>query len=936
MMSDAVVQIILVTAALATIAIGAMFTYGIPRVFLLAQVFYWTLSYVARSTVLLWVQPEPRFGDSVADLRLYTIGYDRGIAMVLPPVAFGLWVYAALVVAFAIWARRRRVVLSPPRTDPDFIPALWTVYVIGLLGRLASYLTGTVSEAGEIHAPSPLLQFVTLMAVMGSLGLIIFIRPASGKMTVAIITVLTAGEFVWTVVSQSKTPILGAALAIAIRFALTGWTPAKIAGTAAIAVVGVGGFGFLQSFKESDTAKVQQQILDASYPHAVQPFLSILRRFDLLSAATDSYYMAGRRWLTPMEVVQNALKNLVPGQLLGSEKLQSGTAWASEVRGASVDMTHVSVSLAEGNINEGFVFGGYAGVVVSVVFTFVLLLAAVRALHGTNMIVLVSIGLALTELPALFERGILGTMEVLGKTIQVAILVWLIYLVVSEYRKRRRGQFISDITRGLEVEPVGAVKAKGYEMKLIDYVHIARRRWLIIVGTTVLGAALAAAYVSTIPTTYEASSRVYVTMATGTSVQDSYLGNMAAQQRVTSYADLATSSTVAQRVIDDLGLSMSAEELQGKIKATFPPATSLVDISVTDGNAARAQLLTDKVVAQFRKLVDELETTVTDAAPAARVTVVDFAKVPTTPVGPNAKRTVGLGLLMGLVIGGLAALLRDRFDGTLRTSNDLAKVSPVATLAIIDVGEPGAEGETRRLRARLIQAHADARTLMITSLSTKSEPEVAVSLSRTFADTGRRVVLIDADTSGEGSSKLLGVTAKRGLGELLHSTSSPFDALVTSAEDAYSVLPIGAVDADTSDLLDSERFAEILSSLRAAFDYVIVGTAPVTSSADPLVVSARCDGSVAVVELGATAARQVRGALATFEQGGSDLLGVVAISRRHGKAIKSQFLRRQHEHDLVPQDEWHVNENLLQSVGTRTNGSGGRGSAVTDSGTSTG
>jgi hypothetical protein len=277
---------------------------------------------------------------------------------------------------------------------------------------------------------------VTLMAVMGSLGLIIFVRPASRKLTALIISVLVAGEFAWTVVSQSKTPILGAALAIAIRFAMTGWTRKKAAATILITIVGIGAFGWLQSFKSTAAAKANQYLLDSNYPEAARPFLSILRRFDLLEAATDSYYMAGRPWLSWSDIIRISLQSLVPAQIFGNTKFQSGTEWASNVRGSSVDMTQISVSLAEGNINEGFVLGGYGGVVIGVVFTFVLLVIAVRALHGTNMIVLISVGLALTELPVLFERGILGCMEALGKTLQVAVLIWVIYLLIGEFRRR--------------------------------------------------------------------------------------------------------------------------------------------------------------------------------------------------------------------------------------------------------------------------------------------------------------------------------------------------------------------------------------------------------------------------------------------------------------------------------------------------------------------
>ncbi|WP_280432683.1 YveK family protein [Nocardia brasiliensis] len=162
-------------------------------------------------------------------------------------------------------------------------------------------------------------------------------------------------------------------------------------------------------------------------------------------------------------------------------------------------------------------------------------------------------------------------------------------------------------------------------MGLIDYWHIVRRRWVIIVAAVMVCLAAAGGYASTLPTTYLAASSMYVSMATGTSVNDSYQGGLAAQQRVRSYLDLATSATVAKRVIDDLGLQMSVGEVQSKIKAFSPPATTNLVITVESGTAAGARDLANSVVAQFRRLVDELETIERDAAPAARVAVVDRA-----------------------------------------------------------------------------------------------------------------------------------------------------------------------------------------------------------------------------------------------------------------------------------------------------------------------
>lgn len=429
-------------------------------------------------------------------------------------------------------------------------------------------------------------------------------------------------------------------------------------------------------------------------------------------------------------------------------------------------------------------------------------------------------------------------------------------------------------------------------MRLIDYWHIARRRWILIGAITLLCVAGAAGYSSMQPTTYQATSRLYVTMATGTSVNDVYQGGLAAQQRVTSYVNLAASSNVAQRVIDQLGLSMSPGELQGKIKASFPPATALLDVTVTDSTADGAVALTDAVVAQFRRLIDELETIETDAAPAARVSVVDAATDAIPINGPNSRRLLGIGLLAGLAVGCMAALAKDRMDRTIRTSHQLGEILPVPVLAILDVGEPGAIGEARRLRTRLIQAGGgnSGMTVMLTSLSTRSQPDVAIRLSKAFADSGRRVVLIDADTTGSGISEHL-AASDSGLADLLRTTSSPIDELSTCADSGISVLALGSVDDQTSDLLASERFAQIVSSLRNDFDYVVIDAAPVGSAADALTLSTRCDSTVAVVELGKSTSPQVLGALATFDQGGSGLVGVVAISRKRSNWLR-KILRR--------------------------------------------
>ena len=459
-MSASGLELALVAAALVTITIAAVHVRGIARVFLIAQAAYWGLSYLARPALLLWVQPRPQYADNVADPRLAVLGYDHGLAVILQPVAFGLWVYAAAVVACAAWGRRHPLGLHRRQdTATDPVPTLWTVYAVGLVGRIVTYVTGAAGSAGDLNSPNAILNFVAQLATVGALGLIIFLRPRRRAVTVAVIGALLTVELLWTVAVESKTPVMSAALAIGIRFAILGWSRLRVVAIVAISSLAIVGFGWLQGIKQTDQERSSALVANANYPQLAQPYLSLVRRFDLLEAATDSYYMNGRIWLTPTQVVQHSLLSLVPEQLSGADKLQSGSAWAREVRGASLDMTSVSVSLAEGNINEGYVLGGFAGVAVGVLFTFVLLLLVVGALQSRHIFFL-SLGLAVSASPALFERGILGSMEVTGKGLQLAVAIWIIDMAVREYRRPAESAAVAGLTPAGN-RPVVAATGKG-------------------------------------------------------------------------------------------------------------------------------------------------------------------------------------------------------------------------------------------------------------------------------------------------------------------------------------------------------------------------------------------------------------------------------------------------------------------------------------------
>lgn len=164
---------------------------------------------------------------------------------------------------------------------------------------------------------------------------------------------------------------------------------------------------------------------------------------------------------------------------------------------------------------------------------------------------------------------------------------------------------------------------------------------------------------------------------------------------------------------------------------------------------------------------------------------------------------------------------------------------------------------------------------MLTSFTERSKPCVAARLAKALADTGARVALIDADTSGDGVTARLDMQSYAGVAEWLRDQYPPLTELPLWSETGVSVVPLGSADERTPDLLTSERFADILSGLRERFDYVLVATAPVLTDSAALSLSAHCDATIAVVELGTTKAPRVRAAADSFAASGSGLIGAV-------------------------------------------------------------
>ena len=433
---------------------------------------------------------------------------------------------------------------------------------------------------------------------------------------------------------------------------------------------------------------------------------------------------------------------------------------------------------------------------------------------------------------------------------------------------------------------------------LIEFKGLFARRWLIMVAGIVLGV-LGAGVVSmlVVQPQYRSSVRVLIGTCSAGSVEQAYQCGMFTKARAPSYVALATSDLLAQRVIADLRLDRSVSDVESIITATAPPEESLIEIAVTDSNASDARKIADSAAKQFVQLVAELESRIPFSErsdPFINLTVVDSPKEGWR-IGSSTTAKLLLGAAAGLVIGLIAAIVRDRSDTKVRRAEQVS----AAGLTVL-----GASPRTSNLSAEWVK-HGNERVdaFRRLRLATSGHGQVvavvgprpgagaapaAVDLARASVEAGAKVVLVNAEMNADmkkgGPAIGQGVT-EHGLADLLRdpdSTTAQFDGFYTWNSPAIDVLGPGCVAECFSSvtMFASGRFQRVLDRLREEFDLIIVYSAPVLDSADAIVVGVAADSVILVIEIDETTEEDVGASADMLRSAGATVLGALLITKR--------------------------------------------------------
>lgn len=294
----------------------------------------------------------------------------------------------------------------------------------------------------------------------------------------------------------------------------------------------------------------------------------------------------------------------------------------------------------------------------------------------------------------------------------------------------------------------------------------------------------------------------------------------------------------------------------------------------------------------------------------SNIRVVDRAETPAIPARPDKVRSAVLSVLaatllaLGLVFG------REFLDRHIKTPDDLRVGLKLACLGMLTkIEDPAVAAQAILDRPGVPAGFSEAfrgirngvwlgtpvtkggSLLVTSSASQDGKSIVALNLAASMAAAGDRVLLIDADMRRPRQHTVLGKPREPGLSGVLAGRTPLAGAIVETDVAKLSFLAAGPQPPNPTELLDRNRFRLLLDSLGAAFDWVIVDSAPVMAVADAEVMARDVSGVVFVARAGQTrrdvaqeAVRRLRTARATLVGGilnGVDLKGQTAYYSRY-------------------------------------------------------
>ena len=438
------------------------------------------------------------------------------------------------------------------------------------------------------------------------------------------------------------------------------------------------------------------------------------------------------------------------------------------------------------------------------------------------------------------------------------------------------------------------------------FFYVLEKFWIVLVSA-ILCAVLMFTVAGNSVTTYSSTSKLYIVNpnSSGVNIADLQLGTVL----TLDYQEVFKTWEVHEMVIEELGLPYTYEQMQSMLTIVNPEDTRILYITATSTDAKMAADIANAYAKAAKRFIIN---TMKGEEPS------DFSIALEPSIGHSVSVTkkTAIGFLVGSVLAVVVLTLLYVLDDRPRSPQDIRQFGGIPTLAIFPSNvEKSSNGKffnpkslqstaceeegvnflvitnfpklnfacheaMNTLCTNLSYCGKNMRKIMITSrYAGEGKSYVSMNLLRTYSLLGRKTILIDTDlrASGIQSDYSLRYNTKNhfGLSEYLSGQCGLSEVIYQTNLPNTFMIPAGHQAPNPLQLLDTKTMEQLIDTLAADFDVVLVDTPPIGLLVDAVALAKYCDGALMVVGYRKGKRREITDAVYNIKQTGCKMLGAV-------------------------------------------------------------
>ena len=358
---------------------------------------------------------------------------------------------------------------------------------------------------------------------------------------------------------------------------------------------------------------------------------------------------------------------------------------------------------------------------------------------------------------------------------------------------------------------------------------------------------------------------------------------------ISTYSSIAKSSSILQKTIQNLNLDIPVSKLEQNVEAKQIDNTQFLKISVKNDSPERAKNIANELAEVFTEQIKEIYN-------LQNISIVDKAEAEENPCNINHMKDMIIFGFAGIVLSIIIVMIIYMFDDTIKDQKDIEKNIKLRTIGTLPVDREKTElivennpkspivESIKTIRTNILYSTRKNSILVTSCKEKEGKSWVINNLAVTFAQTGKRVILVDANLRQENNkNEIFNIEKCEGLSDFIREISEDQMENLEKARKYIKetsipnlhIMQNGTIPPNPAELISSKNMKRLVNLLKNMYDIVIIDGTSSILVADSIALSSMVDSTILVEENRKTKINDLKKVKKLIEDVNGNILGVI-------------------------------------------------------------